>query len=128
MFEKFLHFAPLLNALVPLITATAVLLTAAVIAHGVGSGSRKQGRFGGFLPFVATHQDNGVAPAAAIAHCQNVSPAFVRNGASSFCHKLLRNAGSAHPFIDALAAEKVHRVVAARAGPEAADREARLQR
>ena len=57
-----------------------------------------------------------------------VSRAIARSRASSFCRELLRDARSAHSFIDALAAAEVHRVVAARAGPEAADREARLER
>ena len=57
-----------------------------------------------------------------------VSRAFARSGVSSFCRELLRNARSAHSFIDALATAEVHRVIATRPGPEAADREARLQR
>src|SRR5262249_62229402 len=40
--------------------------------------------------------------------------------------ELSRNAGAAHPFIDASPPRQVDRVIAARAGAEAADREARL--
>ena len=56
----------------------------------------------------------------------HLSPAFAGSGASCCCRELFRNAGSAHAFIDAFPPRQVDRVIAARAGAEAADREARL--
>src|SRR5712691_1569785 len=48
--------------------------------------------------------------------------------ASNVPFESLRNPGGSHSFIDAVAAGEISRVVAAGAGAEAADREARFQR